>query len=190
MSALFESGRELQVPSGSFIPTLVTGEQSSRAEVALAEVGFDGEQIILSADQILAALERAKGATAICFRPQDILAIANQIEAPREGPFPFYHGRAVFDADRDSVDLDGTPLELPAQARRLVGFLAMTPEKVYKQDELLIRVWGYPPGNMGKPSRTVDRHAVIVNRAFGVGPGNEEDRVIKSVRGSGYYVVA
>jgi two-component system phosphate regulon response regulator PhoB len=62
----------------------------------------------------------------------------------------------------------------------MLEFFMTHPERVYKRDQLLDRVWG---GNVYVEERTVDVHIRRLRKAL---EPSGHDRLIDTVRGSGY----
>ncbi len=93
-----------------------------------------------------------------------------------------------------SVDFDRREAVLPSGARRtltereaeVIGYLAANPGRAVSRDELLQRVWGLDP--RGTHTRTVDMTIARIRETLDDDPN--EPRVIQTVRGKGYMLVA
>jgi DNA-binding response OmpR family regulator len=93
-----------------------------------------------------------------------------------------------------TVDFDRREAVLPSGARRtltereaeVIGYLAANPGRAVSRDELLQRVWGLDP--RGTHTRTVDMTIARIRETLDDDPN--EPRVIQTVRGKGYMLVA
>ncbi len=79
---------------------------------------------------------------------------------------------------------DQTPLELGPTEFRLLHFLMTHPERVYSRSQLLDQVWG---DHVFVEERTVDVHIRRLRSAL---EPSGHDRLIQTVRGSGYRLSA
>lgn len=82
--------------------------------------------------------------------------------------------------------LDGQRVELTAREFELLVYLARRADVTVTRDELLREVWGYATAE--DPSRTVDAH--IKTLRLKLGDTANEPRLIKTVRGAGYRLIA
>jgi two-component system alkaline phosphatase synthesis response regulator PhoP len=90
-------------------------------------------------------------------------------------------GRARVDFTAGTVTADGRPVDLPAQALRLLEYLVAHSGQAVTRDTLLGEVWGHK----ATPStRTVDVHIAWLRRALESDPG--KPRHIVTVHGTGY----
>lgn len=102
--------------------------------------------------------------------------------------------RKVLSIAGRSVDFDRREAVLPSGARRtltereaeVIGYLAANPGRAVSRDELLQRVWGLDP--RGTHTRTVDMTIARIRETLDDDPN--EPRVIQTVRGKGYMLVA
>ena len=78
------------------------------------------------------------------------------------------------------VDVDGHTVHLGPTEYRLLHFFIGHPERVYSREQLLDRIWGQ---NVYIDERTVDVHIRRLRKALEV---CHKDRLIQTVRGSGY----
>lgn len=93
-----------------------------------------------------------------------------------------------------TVDFDRREAVLPGGARRtltereaeVIGYLAANAGRAVSRDELLQRVWGLDP--RGTHTRTVDMTVARIRETLDDDPN--EPRVIQTVRGKGYMLVA
>lgn len=93
-----------------------------------------------------------------------------------------------------TVDFDRREAVLPSGARRtltereaeVIGYLAANPGRAVSRDELLQRVWGLDP--RGTHTRTVDMTIARIRETLDDDPN--EPKVIQTVRGKGYMLVA
>jgi two-component system response regulator ResD len=90
-------------------------------------------------------------------------------------------GDLVLDTLAREVRLRGKPLTLTRREFDLLAFLAHSPGRVHRREELLRKVWGYD--YVGE-TRTVDVHVRRLRAKLG-----EKDRVIETVMGAGYKLV-
>jgi two-component system phosphate regulon response regulator PhoB len=89
-------------------------------------------------------------------------------------------GALKLDGASHQVSVDATEVALGPTEYRLLEFFMHHPDRVYSRAQLLDRVWG---GNVYVEERTVDVHIRRLRKAltpFGC------DRLIRTVRGSGY----
>jgi DNA-binding response OmpR family regulator len=92
------------------------------------------------------------------------------------------------------IDFDRREAVLPSGARRtltereaeVIGYLAAHPGRAVSRDELLQRVWGLDP--RGTHTRTVDMTVARIRETLDDDPN--EPKVIQTVRGKGYMLVA
>ena len=79
---------------------------------------------------------------------------------------------------------NGTPLALGPTEFRLLHFLMTHPERVHTRTQLLDRIWG---DHVYIEERTVDVHVRRLRKAL---EPTRHDRLIETVRGSGYRLSA
>ena len=84
------------------------------------------------------------------------------------------------DAASHIVRGDGHEIQLGPTEYRLLEFFMRHPNRVYTRAQLLDRVWG---GNVYVEERTVDVHIRRLRKALSI---SGHDRLIRTVRGSGY----
>ena len=117
------------------------------------------------------------------FSPRELVARINAVlrrAAPNTGDERIeFEGLALDQASHRVLVGERTVALGPTEYRMLELFMSH-PERVYKRDQLLDRVWG---GNVYVEERTIDVHIRRLRKAleeFGY------DRFIQTVRGSGY----
>ncbi|MBU2708616.1 MULTISPECIES: phosphate regulon transcriptional regulator PhoB [Zooshikella] len=77
------------------------------------------------------------------------------------------------------VTINGKPTDMGPTEYRLLQFFMTHQERAYTRSQLLDQVWG---GNVYVEERTVDVHIRRLRKAL----GNGHDRLIQTVRGTGY----
>lgn len=91
--------------------------------------------------------------------------------------------------EMDSLSLDpsshrvmaaGEPLDMGPTEYKLLHFFMTHPERVYSREQLLNHIWGT---NVYVEDRTVDVHIRRLRKALAV---SEHDRMVQTVRGTGY----
>ena len=90
-------------------------------------------------------------------------------------------GPLTIDTDSRTVSLHGEQLHLRRLEYELLVRLAISPRRVFRKQELLSTVWGYPTAT----TRTLDSHASRLRRKLTAAAAGEERWVI-NVRGIGY----
>lgn len=88
-------------------------------------------------------------------------------------------GGIVIDRDEYIIIKDGKKLSLPRKEFELFSLLASKPEKVFKRDDILNRVWG---NEVVVGGRTIDVHIRKLREKIG-------DNYFKTVKGVGYKFV-
>ena len=89
-------------------------------------------------------------------------------------------GALTLDAGRHQVSVGKEEVALGPTEYRLLEFFMTHPDRVYSRAQLLDRVWG---GNVYVEERTVDVHIRRLRKAL---TPSGQDRLIRTVRGSGY----
>jgi len=92
-------------------------------------------------------------------------------------------GRLCLDADRRSVSVDGTSVEVTRREFDLLWLLAGHPQRVFSRQELLDRVWGY---DYYGHSRAVDIQIQRLRSKIETDPANP--RFLHTKWGVGYYL--
>jgi DNA-binding response OmpR family regulator len=92
-------------------------------------------------------------------------------------------GALSIDLDARRASLGEEVLELCRMEFELLARLASDPRRTFARGELLLAIWGYPPG---AATRTLDTHASRLRRKLAAASG---DRWIPSVRGVGYRLI-
>ena len=85
-------------------------------------------------------------------------------------------GNLTIDRERYTVTQDGQTIALPRKEFELLTLLASKPEKVFKRDEILEKVWGK---EVVVGSRTIDVHIRKLREKLGSG-------LLHTVKGVGY----
>jgi len=117
------------------------------------------------------------------FSPRELVARINAVlrrAAPHTGEERIEFGGLALDQASHRVLVGDKTVPLGPTEYRMLEFFMTHPERVYKRDQLLDRVWG---GNVYVEERTIDVHIRRLRKAleeFGY------DRFIQTVRGSGY----
>jgi len=117
------------------------------------------------------------------FSPRELVARINAVlrrAAPQSGDERIEFDGLALDQASHRVLVGEKTVPLGPTEYRMLEFFMTHPERVYKRDQLLDRVWG---GNVYVEERTIDVHIRRLRKAleeFGY------DRFIQTVRGSGY----
>jgi len=117
------------------------------------------------------------------FSPRELIARINAVlrrAAPHAGEERIEFEGLALDQASHRVLVGEKTVALGPTEYRMLEFFMTHPERVYKRDQLLDRVWG---GNVYVEERTIDVHIRRLRKAleeFGY------DRFIQTVRGSGY----
>lgn len=117
------------------------------------------------------------------FSPRELVARINAVlrrAAPHTGDERIEFEGLALDQASHRVLVGEKTVPLGPTEYRMLEFFMTHPERVYKRDQLLDRVWG---GNVYVEERTIDVHIRRLRKAleeFGY------DRFIQTVRGSGY----
>jgi two-component system alkaline phosphatase synthesis response regulator PhoP len=90
------------------------------------------------------------------------------------------YGSIQLDADRRSVRVDGTPVELTFKEFELLRYMLHNTQIVLSRDQLMNAVWGF---DYEGESRTVDMHVKTLRQKLG-----PAGRYIKTVRHVGYKI--
>jgi DNA-binding response OmpR family regulator len=101
---------------------------------------------------------------------------------PERGEAKLVVGGLEIDPAAREARHQGRPLELTLREFDLLAFFARHPGRVLSRDELLRKVWGY---HYVGETRTVDVHVRRLRQKLG-----EQERVIETVTGAGYKLVA
>jgi two-component system phosphate regulon response regulator PhoB len=121
------------------------------------------------------------------FSPRELLARINAVlrrALPSEGSERIDIEGLVLDQSSQRVTSGDKTVALGPTEYRMLAFFMTHPERVYTREQLLDRVWG---GNVYVEERTIDVHIRRLRKAledFGY------DRLIQTVRGSGYRLSA
>jgi len=117
------------------------------------------------------------------FSPRELKARIKSVlrrRAPEAAMEPLSAGRLTLDPTAHRVSVDGQPVHLGPTEFRLLRFFLARPERVHSRAQLQDQVWG---DQVYIEERTVDVHIRRLRLAlepFGM------DRIIETVRGSGY----
>ncbi len=121
------------------------------------------------------------------FSPKELLARIKAVlrrRAPQMTDDPIEVNGLRLDPATRRVYGDARPLELGPTEFRLLHFLMTHPERVHSRTQLLDQVWG---DHVFVEERTVDVHIRRLRKAL---EPSAHDRLIETVRGSGYRLTA
>jgi two-component system phosphate regulon response regulator PhoB len=121
------------------------------------------------------------------FSPRELLARIKAVlrrRAPQLTDEPVEISGLRLDPATHRVSARGAPLELGPTEFRLLHFLMAHPERVHSRSQLLDQVWG---DHVFVEERTVDVHIRRLRKAL---EPSGHDRLIETVRGSGYRLAA
>jgi two-component system phosphate regulon response regulator PhoB len=117
------------------------------------------------------------------FSPRELLARINAVlrrSSPVEGVERIEIEGLVLDQSSQRVSTGDRTVALGPTEYRMLAFFMTHPERVYTREQLLDRVWG---GNVYVEERTIDVHIRRLRKAL---EESDYDRLIQTVRGSGY----
>jgi two-component system phosphate regulon response regulator PhoB len=121
------------------------------------------------------------------FSPRELLARIKAVlrrRAPELTDEPIEISGLRLDPATHRVSAGGTQLDLGPTEFRLLHFLMAHPERVHSRTQLLDQVWG---DHVFVEERTVDVHIRRLRKAL---EPTAHDRLIETVRGSGYRLAA
>jgi len=121
------------------------------------------------------------------FSPRELLARIKAVlrrRAPQLTDEPVEISGLRLDPATHRVSARGAPLELGPTEFRLLHFLMAHPERVHSRSQLLDQVWG---DHVFVEERTFDVHIRRLRKAL---EPSGHDRLIETVRGSGYRLAA
>jgi two-component system phosphate regulon response regulator PhoB len=121
------------------------------------------------------------------FSPRELLARINAVlrrSLPAEGAERIEIAGLVLDQSSQRVSSGDRTVALGPTEYRMLAFFMTHPERVYTREQLLDRVWG---GNVYVEERTIDVHIRRLRKAL---EESGHDRLIQTVRGSGYRLSA
>ena len=121
------------------------------------------------------------------FSPRELLARINAVlrrALPAEGSERIDIEGLVLDQSSQRVSSGERTVALGPTEYRMLAFFMTHPERVYTREQLLDRVWG---GNVYVEERTIDVHIRRLRKAL---EESGYDRLIQTVRGSGYRLSA
>jgi len=107
---------------------------------------------------------------------------APRLGAPDPELAPITLGDLVIDPERRRVTVGGRPVSLTATEFDLLAYLAASPGRVYRREQLLTAVWGY---EFAGADRTVDVHIRRLREKIEPDPSNPV--YILTSWGRGYY---
>ena len=117
------------------------------------------------------------------FSPRELLARINAVlrrTTAAEGSERIEIEGLVLDQSSQRVSAGDRTVALGPTEYRMLAFFMTHPERVYKRDQLLDRVWG---GNVYVEERTIDVHIRRLRKAL---EPSTMDRLVQTVRGTGY----
>jgi two-component system phosphate regulon response regulator PhoB len=121
------------------------------------------------------------------FSPRELKARIKAVlrrRAPEAAQEPLQAGTLRLDPLTHRVTVDGQPVHLGPTEFRLLRFLLARPERVHSRAQLLDQVWG---DQVYIEERTVDVHIRRLRVAL---EPHGQDRLIETVRGTGYRLAA
>jgi two-component system phosphate regulon response regulator PhoB len=121
------------------------------------------------------------------FSPRELLARINAVlrrALPAEGSERIDIEGLVLDQSSQRVSVGERTVALGPTEYRMLAFFMTHIERVYTREQLLDRVWG---GNVYVEERTIDVHIRRLRKAL---EESGHDRLIQTVRGSGYRLSA
>jgi two-component system phosphate regulon response regulator PhoB len=121
------------------------------------------------------------------FSPRELLARINAVlrrALPAEGSERIDIEGLVLDQGSQRVSVGERTVALGPTEYRMLAFFMTHIERVYTREQLLDRVWG---GNVYVEERTIDVHIRRLRKAL---EESGHDRLIQTVRGSGYRLSA
>ena len=89
------------------------------------------------------------------------------------------HGDLIIDRDTFKVSLNGREFMLPKKEFELLFLLASKPDKVFRRESILSKIWG---SDVSVVDRTIDVHIRKIREKVG-------DNKIKTIKGVGYKFV-
>jgi two-component system phosphate regulon response regulator PhoB len=117
------------------------------------------------------------------FSPRELKARIKSVlrrRAPEAAQEPLTAGALTLDPSTHRVTVNGQQIHLGPTEFRLLRFLLARPERVHSRSQLLDQVWG---DHVYIEERTVDVHIRRLRLAL---EPTGQDRLIETVRGSGY----
>ena len=117
------------------------------------------------------------------FSPRELKARIKSVlrrRAPEAAQEPLTAGALMLDPSTHRVTVNGQQIHLGPTEFRLLRFLLARPERVHSRSQLLDQVWG---DHVYIEERTVDVHIRRLRLAL---EPTGQDRLIETVRGSGY----
>jgi two-component system phosphate regulon response regulator PhoB len=135
----------------------------------------------------LAGLEAADDYLTKPFSPRELVARVRAVlrrRAPETTDDPVEMAGLRIEPATRRVFADNAPLEVGPTEFRLLHFLMTHPERVHSRSHVLDHVWG---DHVFVAERTVDVHIRRLRRSLA---GSGHDRLVQTVRGSGYRMTA
>jgi DNA-binding response OmpR family regulator len=122
------------------------------------------------------------------FSPKELVARVKAVlrrDQRREAYDLIRHGPLTLDPKCREVQLNEIPIDLTTLEFELLYTLASSPERVFRRDELLERVWG---SDFVGGERVVDVHILHLRQKLE--PVPDQPRFLLTVRGVGYKLLA
>jgi two-component system phosphate regulon response regulator PhoB len=135
----------------------------------------------------IAGLEAADDYITKPFSPRELVARVRAVlrrRAPETTDDPVEMAGLRIEPATRRVFADNVPLEVGPTEFRLLHFLMTHPERVHSRSHVLDHVWG---DHVFVAERTVDVHIRRLRRSLA---GSGHDRLVQTVRGSGYRMTA
>jgi two-component system, OmpR family, phosphate regulon response regulator PhoB len=156
-------------------------EASRTADLPIIMLTARGEE----ADRVKGLEQGADDYIVKPFSPRELIARIQAVlrrRAPHASDSDLIVGTLKLSPVSHEVTLDGRKLEMGPTEFRLLRFLMAHPDRVYTRTQMLDQVWG---DHVFIEERTVDVHV----RRLRLVLGDEAERWVKTVRGTGYKFV-
>ena len=180
--------RQRSLPSG-LMSSSSTSPTSRRVEPLVAAIsaaeGLDATPTLAVVGSAgLAEASQLEGVVDFVLRPLRLAELVRRVRrqiktGQRDSSGRIVLGHLVVDTDGFEAAVNGQRLDLTYQEFELLKFLISNPDKAYRRDQLLARVWGY---DYYGGSRTVDIHIRRIRAKL----GHPYAACIQTIRHVGY----